>query len=135
MYKAGTAWRYVFIITASTLIGLPLFRYGFFNDLVMRASIPALFSLMILCAKYLIEAFNSKLKSTNLQAFSLVLVMLIFGSITPLLEVDSHIRSNQHEYNSWKSIGDLNIKPSDKPFIDQYIGKYDSFFYRHISQQ
>jgi hypothetical protein len=38
-------------VATATLLVLPLFRYGYHNDLVMRASIPALFVLQVLAAR------------------------------------------------------------------------------------
>jgi hypothetical protein len=60
LYRSGAVqderWRWVFDITVLTLSILPWFKFGVYNDLVMRASIPALFVLAVIVARAVHDA-------------------------------------------------------------------------------
>jgi hypothetical protein len=49
-YRDRSERRLLAVVTV-TLLALPWFHYGFYNDLVMRASIPALFTLQVLAVR------------------------------------------------------------------------------------
>ncbi len=69
------------VVAGLTLVMLPLFSFGQANDLVMRASIPAL---MVLCLFSMDILLNAKRIET--VHVSIILVLLI-GAITPAHEV------------------------------------------------
>ena len=68
MGGAGTA---CLITATATLLILPLFRYGFYNDLVMRASIPGLFIIGALAIRALADWRHRP------KVASLILVLLL----------------------------------------------------------
>lgn len=70
------------LCAAATLILLPLYSFGPSNDLVMRASIPALSILAIASAKSLAEGDWSRHKQVLLS----ISVVLIIGAVTPFNE-------------------------------------------------
>lgn len=64
-----------------TLCVLPFFRVGEANDLVMRASIPAL---MLLCLVFLRILQNERIRLQDLAGTG---VLLLIGSVTPMQEI------------------------------------------------
>jgi len=74
-YKHEPLYR----ITIGVLVALPFFDY-FDHNLIMRASFPALFVLMLYTAKFLIH---------NAQSYSRLFLsgVLLVGSLTPLTEI------------------------------------------------
>jgi hypothetical protein len=70
--------RKLLIITLVFLAGLPVFRIGHYNDLVMRGSIPALFVVSIFLVRSMVGV-NRLMK---------IIVLLIFalGAVTPFFE-------------------------------------------------
>lgn len=63
----------------------PLFSMGLQNDFTMRASIPALFALMILCMRFLFEERGETVRKT------LLAVTLAIGMLSPLLNIREEI--------------------------------------------
>lgn len=93
--------RKLFYLSCASLLIIPLFRMGLWNDWVMRCSIPALFILMF----YVIQFLNKYLKvkifddvsggtlKIKLSVLGL-LVLMFFGSIYPTLEFYNSIITN-----------------------------------------
>lgn len=71
----------IFTIMAISLFIFPFFSYGETGDLCMRASIPALFILMIFIIKYLFDA-----KIINKFKKICLCIILMIGAITPCYE-------------------------------------------------
>lgn len=61
---------------------IPPVKVGYSNDFCMRASIPALFVLMILVIKSVADAWEKK----DLRVFTSLIVVLLIGSATPICE-------------------------------------------------
>ena len=94
-----------------TLVLLPLFRMGLNNDLTMRASIPALFILMI----YIIQNLFARIEDHRLQNSALskvsVLVTIIFlavGMYYPFAELSKSVQNEDNfslgSGNEWESL-------------------------------
>jgi len=118
------AERAIASTVAAFLLLLPMFRIGIFNDLVMHASIPALFILWAFVARQLLS--HPWRTETRILA-----VLLILGSFTA---VSSIVRS----------IGRYTFGPPDKAVVwnvtqlpgtiaQQHLGRPDSFFSRWIA--
>ena len=69
------------------LLVLPFYKYGYFNDVVSRASIPALLCLWVLVARVLFSTTTS-----NAKRYFLIILILI-GAATPMLEIFRHVRN------------------------------------------
>jgi hypothetical protein len=124
-------------VTAMLLI-LPLFRYGFFNDLVMRASIPALFALQALAAR-VAEVVPRR------SALALaVTAVLVLGAVYPAnmlrLRLEAAI---EHRVLVWiprkAAVTDLFQQQlamrSSFPYLMQYIGAADAPFFRFLARR
>jgi hypothetical protein len=88
LYRSGAVqderWRWMLDITVLTLCVLPWFRLGVYNDLVMRASIPALFVLAVLVTRAVHDASLEK------QTRRALVVLLLIGAYTPGTEIARH---------------------------------------------
>ncbi len=74
-------------IATAVLIVLPLFRYGFFNDLVMRASIPALFVTFIA----VLWSFRAPIRSSRQWIIrTFIITILSIGALNALIEFRRH---------------------------------------------
>lgn len=129
-------WKIIFFISITSLLAFAVVRYGIFNDLAMRASIPSLFVLMVILIRFL--SFNSpSLKEFKTKA--IVYCFVALGIVVPLIEINTHLLSPHKEMKDqvvevWYSIGDNNLSPQEKKFTAQYIGKDTSLFFRYLSR-
>ena len=76
---------YLFVLSLVMLLILPFIRVGVYNDIVMRASIPALFVFWSLVVKIL---FDSSIRTRVAQNFlySLILAIVLLGFIQRFVE-------------------------------------------------
>ncbi len=88
----------MFYAVAASLVVIPYFHIGTSEDFCLRASIPALFTLMVWCAEYLndgLPRFRECRAFEKLLLCGLVLALLI-GACTPLMEM---YRGVYHAWN------------------------------------
>lgn len=116
--------RSFFYIASIILLFLPFYRYGLLNDLVMRASIPALF-IVFLCSYTLLV--SKKVRAQHGFLWLALIMYFILGTITPMTEMN---RSVQSKPNIGTSHQLLDI--GDEMAIKQYLGKENSYFGKHI---
>ncbi len=134
---------FAILFCSSTIIltVLPWFRYGFYNDLVMRASIPSLF-ITLLGTLWGIQALQKK---NFQQALKIILTgVLIVGSINAMIEFKRHCKGIVQR-------GSLMMSPQfqesprviDLPqhgyhtafnFMAQYVGAADSWFVKYLAK-
>jgi hypothetical protein len=81
----GEEWRWIFDITVLSLFIIPWFKLGVYNDLVMRASIPALFALAVVVARAVHDF--SLARQTRLA----LVVLLLVGAVTAGIEFRRHV--------------------------------------------
>lgn len=93
---------------------ITLFKVGVYNDLVMRASIPALFILCVYCIKLLME---NNYKMNNLYK-NLLIIVLIISSYYPLKEMSSVLYLD--------NIFDLQERNDDTITLENYANRYTS---------
>ena len=116
-------WKRLFIIAVSVLALLPFIKFGANNDLVMRASIPALLVLGYLMA--------IRLSKGNFIFFSLLIALFLFlAAIGPINEITRSIKL----YGSWEETTSI-INFSDKNIKNLYIGNPSSFFFRYFAKR
>lgn len=132
--RESIEWKVLFVSTTFFLTILPFLRYGIFNDLVMRASIPSLFILMTVTYRYLADGTSESRLPIRAWTHTAIIIVLAFGSITALIELNSHLRGPYSSPESWHSIGNPNLSPSEKLFTSQYMGTNQSFFFRTLSR-
>ena len=126
---------------------LSLFIIGRYNDLIMRASIPAMFIISVFLIKLIA---NLKKNNKNLHYYVFV-VTLFIGFIIPVKEIIRITVNSIHKSNSDYSPLDVyscpdkyNISKIDKFYEDmfryqtdfnlskQYLGKDSTIFYEYI---
>jgi hypothetical protein len=126
--RAGTT---CLIPATATLLILPLFRYGFYNDLVMRASIPGLFIIGALAIRALAD-WRRKPKVALL-----ILVFLSVGSVTSLKQIERYINKSTslfHLERSDELDGLMTLLAKRPVYTPQYVGSANSPFFRHLAK-
>lgn len=125
--------RVIFIATLASLTLLPLYSVGEANDLVMRAFIPALFVLAIFLGRVLFSRSLPRFRQLAL------IILLIIGSVTPLIEIRRHISAigESREFiqmpsayqvrsiDQWRRETDL-----DATIMLQYLGSAETPFFQ-----
>jgi hypothetical protein len=117
------------------LLALPFVRYGYFNDLAMRASIPALFVLQVLAARALCRWRERPL------LVSLLGLVLVAGALCP-----ANVLRLQAE-SAFQRGALVEIRPRERVldlfqiqtrvayfFVGQYLGALDAPFFRHVAR-
>lgn len=83
-----TAGKYPFyVVTFMELLLLPLYKSGMNNDFTMRASIPALFILMVMCLQYVFEMETAGQKKRR----KAMLICLLIGYLTSCVEIQRNV--------------------------------------------
>ncbi|GAK51959.1 hypothetical protein U14_03205 [Candidatus Moduliflexus flocculans] len=125
--------KQLFLVSAVVLTVLPLFRYGYWNDLMMRASIPSLFIFCLLTCKVL---FHS---SSKRWVIVLLVMTLGIGSLNGMIEVRRHLKKIAEagelvrlpKPHPLYHAPDTSVNPS---FFSQYVGDADSLFFRKFAK-
>jgi hypothetical protein len=109
------------------LLLLPVYRLGAYNDLTMRASIPALFVLAVMVARRLATAHAFTFRIAALC------VLVFIGSITACFEFQR--AWNNMAFHFWireaHTIDSVPEMPAE--FRTQYEGDTSSFFYKYLA--
>ncbi len=83
-----TAHKYLFYkVVLLELIFIPLYKSGMNNDFAMRASIPALFILMVMCLQYVFEMGDAGEKKKR----KAMLICLMIGYLTSCTEIQRNV--------------------------------------------
>jgi hypothetical protein len=115
------------------LSGLPLFKMGYNNDIVMRASIPSLFFFWAFVSQVLLET-GLRLKTWRIRLVRALLIgLLLVGSYTSLSEIGRLVTL----YHFGPPASDT-VKPIANANADhivaQRIGNSDSLFFRLLGR-
>lgn len=138
----------LFYLAVISLLVLPLFKMGMWNDLVMRCSIPSLFILMYLIVKFLnnymcISIFKNTNTSVAVKALPiLVCILLLIGSYFPRLELKYSIESSQNtsveetSFGSMEQFANRNLQdaPDDVKYNYYSYNIEDNLFYKIFSR-
>ena len=139
--------RFESIVTALSLLIIPLIRVGGAADFCMRASIPALFMLMLLLMEYLVPELlknkgnKEKSKDFQSQRNKLVAVLLIvaIGAATPAVEYVSSVRKFIQTKGECVTEFDYMESLTDKPLESKmnFVGTQsdESAFYKYIADK
>jgi len=129
--------RLLFILGLLALF--PLYRYGHNYDFTMRASIPALLLLFLFTFKAF-SNLNHINKKVNVLRIMIVIILII-GSITPLIEIGRSINSlfvygaRTKQSDEWisfdfggsedkiETVPNFVVSASDDPLFFQFLGK------------
>ena len=122
----------LFGISMGFLLLLPFFRYGQWNDLVMRASIPSLYVLCLFTLRT-IDRFSWK------KLLSLVLLGGLFlGALTPVIEFRRHFQK-MSQRGVWYLLPEPGTlytlrSPVNPSFLLQYVGDSESLFFAFLTK-
>lgn len=132
----------IFYAGFGTLILLPLFSMGMYNDLLTRASIPALFIVMIYVLLFLKDQYlNGNDSFLNSKKVAICLVFLLVGSCYPFAHFSSRVTSEDYHSlgrgNDWASLECFANRASaqrDDMKFNYYSYDLDSnLFYKYIA--
>ncbi|MCC6457534.1 MAG: hypothetical protein IT328_21435 [Caldilineaceae bacterium] len=135
MKYEGRIWRWLFATTLVTLALLPLYRVGIYNDLVMRASIPALFCLAVLVGRAVHRSNGGQPTRVAL------IVVLLLGAATAVAELHFHISGMYREARGVpqeepvESLGIVELYEGMPDFLLQYTGGYESPFFQQFAKK
>ena len=133
--------RFLLALATTVLLGLPLLRYGYANDLVMRGGIPALFVLQVLLARMFARGNDDH---SRRAAVFLAAALLAIGLGNTAIEYRRHVVRVIRQ-GSWRdartrepvrSLAELQRTIYARPGFDfarQYLGSADSVFARHLA--
>lgn len=129
--KLGEFSKPLGIACAVFLLVLPFWRIGAFNDLMMRASLPAFAMLSLL----LLQAVGEQSRNWKRVA----LAMLILGSGGLAFDVARHIQfkrgpASQADFTSPANIPPLPLAPDLTGLLDQYLGTPEAPFFRILAR-
>ncbi len=115
------------------LSALPLFKMGYNNDLVMRASVPSLFYFWIFLGQTFMGTAPARRRGWNRALTILLILLLLAGSYTSLSEI---IRSVNNFHFGPPDIEDVKpIAEATYPHIvAQRVGNDESFFFRLLGR-
>ncbi|NUQ61354.1 MAG: hypothetical protein HUU20_02630 [Pirellulales bacterium] len=126
----GTSWnRSWFWMAIAVLTLLPLYRIGILNDLVMRASIPALFVFWVV----LLRVISSPAFRWETWYSSLLLFCLLIGAIQPSYQLGVQVVGTPRHLEFAGSTPNLSIAHVQGKFLPQYLGRPSSFFFGHLA--
>jgi len=120
-HKLSPENRMLVIITMTALMVIPFYRFGHYNDLALRASIPSLFILQIILVR---------LWSNYSRALKIALVLvLIIGAVTPLAEIARSYKSGNRHLNQ-----NISLMQIPGRIAAQYLGSNRSFYYKYLAK-
>ncbi len=136
MKKKEALHRSLLLISVLTLVAVTTFKFGFFNDLAARASIPALYVLALLVYRAL-----STHRRQNKPAFYGLLIALLIGAVSPTVDIARHVYALLSEKitttREVKTLSELDQEETDMEgaFFYQYVGDADGFFFRTLARR
>jgi hypothetical protein len=115
----------------STLLILPLYRLGMYNDLAMRASLPALFMLWIVLLRV---RWPAAWRAQPVLTQALVLCLAL-GAFQPVSDITEQLVKTRASTDEPGIPGNLSIVMLHQNSQRQYLGDPDSFFFRYLARK
>ena len=129
-------WRWLFVTTFIFLTLLPLYQAGLFNDLIMRASIPALFCLAILVTRALYgNALGKWARIALVVALSIGAVTAVDDGIHSLAAFYRESTGMPNSEIPYDRRGIVEVYSGSPKYLPQYIGSYDSPFFQYVARE
>ena len=124
-----------FIPVILFLMLLPLFKFGIYNDLAMRGSIPALFVLFTYISSALLIISKSENTRINFSIKTISFLVLVISFASSASEITRGIKNYSVGASIWdqskiKSFIDI----PDKAAIEQRKGNANSFFFLNLAK-
>lgn len=128
-----------FYIANAVLLCLPLFWYGAWNDLCMRASIPAFFVIAILLYRYILD-FEIQ-KNIHKIPFIFCISMVIFSALPQVKELAKNAQyfslSGEYRSDDWTTLSGKLVRDGTNDEIAYNYVTYhceDSFFVQYFAK-
>ena len=110
-------YRWITFTALASLMLIPFYKMGAYNDFAMRVSIPSLFILAVVLAQYMME--------TKKQLFRYILITLfVIGSYSTASEIGRSFSNFGAKADSMTTL------EQSGGFISQYIGSGNNFFFK-----
>lgn len=126
---ANGEWKAVWLVVGATLAVIPFVRAGLFNDFVMRASIPALFTLWILVARSLLRP---GLTLARRRALACLVTLAALG---PGNEIVRSIADWQGCVPELNGVAAVVACHPNRHVVAQYLGDPDAFFFKVLARR
>ena len=127
-YQKKNVLYYVIFLS---LLVIPAIRVGSGSDFCMRASIPALFLLMVL----VIDGLERAKEEKNRRIFWGLMVMFLIGSITPIHEIGRTFHLTTERFQAGEQICESVKDPVELLNLPNFSGRIDeSFFFEVIGK-
>lgn len=128
LYKQNSN-RLLYYVVIGTLLIIPSIRVGSAADFCMRASIPALFLLMIMVIDTLEQSFTDK------KVLFFLIGTLIIGAITPLHEFVRTTQETVNRFNNSQQIYEISQDSTRILNSSNFSGIIDNaFFFKYIAR-
>ncbi|MEO8275035.1 MAG: hypothetical protein ABI639_02390 [Thermoanaerobaculia bacterium] len=127
--RSGTASPWIWGAVGGALLVLPFFRLGYYNDFVMRTSIPALFALWVFTGRALLDRARGAFSRAAL------LVLLAGGAITPVTEMARALHGWRLVPPTLAATRDLPLAHANAELARQYLAPLDAFFFRYAARR
>ncbi|MBU0758713.1 MAG: hypothetical protein KKF44_11705 [Nanoarchaeota archaeon] len=121
--RTNKVYRSWLTVSAIFLFCILFLKFGAANDLVMRASIPALFFICISVIMFMDSKKNRSLEKAALIA------LLVIGAFTPIMEMQRSLSTPKND------IHPDSIQAMEQGLKEQYLGRTDSFFFKYLAKQ
>ena len=135
----------IYYVSILSLFILPFFKMGMYNDLVMRASIPALFVLMIYVVQNLFVRVENYSESIGARISLLAtIVLLMIGMHYPYVELTRSLKAEDYKVlgtgNDWDTLEWFADRSLEAVGVDVKYNYYsydidENFFCKHIMKR
>lgn len=124
----------VFLVSVLSLLLVPLFQVGYNMDFSMRASIPGLTILCVLCIRFLLDAAQDHSRRC---AACILAGLLLLGSVTPLMEFERGVYKVRRAGTIFLTADPFGTVLHPQADTDNFICSdiNSSFFYTHLARK
>ncbi len=126
--SGGSPWRAIWWTAGVSLVAIPFYRLGLYNDFAMRSSIPALFALWLLAGRALLDGGVPRWRRAALG------VLLAVGAATPATEIARAVSPYRVALPDAASTPPLLVLHASPELAAQYTGPLDALFFRFMSR-
>jgi hypothetical protein len=124
-------------VSLATLTLLPLYRLGYNNDLVMRASIPSLWVLWLFTSQVLVrggEVVARGRAPLRLRlAYGLLVACVLVGFVPGLTEVARSLQHYRFGPPHWEAVAAM-ADADRRQLVEQRVGDDEAFFFRYLAR-
>lgn len=132
LLQPGLRKQPLFWVSIASLLILPWYQYGYFNDLAMRASLPALFLLCYYCAHCLATDWPSRLPALPRAPLILLFIVLFTGAVTPAFEIARVLNFDDGARRRYQQLDYTTLSTVHRFFRAQYTARNMPAWYQSL---